>query len=127
MLESLMVMYSLAETVAAMVSNVSAFAIPLAVVTGVPAYMNGYAAMPLVAGLMESGMAPGPALAFMTAGAVTSIPSAIAVFALVKCPVFLWYLLLAAVGSLIVGQTFQFSCSLVRASNASIAASLKPP
>ena len=59
--------------------------------------MNGYAVIPLVAGLMESGMAPGPALAFMTAGAVTSIPAAIAVFALVKCPVFLWYLLLAAV------------------------------
>lgn len=105
-LESLMVQYLPAETVGRWLGNDSTFALPLAVVAGVPAYMNGYAAIPLVSGLMETGMAPGPALAFMTAGAITSIPAAIAVFALVKRPVFLWYLLLAAVGSLIVGQTF---------------------
>jgi uncharacterized protein len=107
MLESLMVMYLPADTVAQWLGNDSTFALPLAVVAGVPAYMNGYAAIPLVSGLMESGMAPGPALAFMTAGAVTSIPAAIAVFALVRRPVFLWYLLLAAIGSLAVGQVFQ--------------------
>jgi len=107
MLESLMVLYLPADTVAQWLGNDSVFALPLAVIAGVPAYMNGYAAIPLVSGLMESGMAPGPALAFMTAGAVTSIPAAIAVFALVRRPVFLWYLLLAAVGSLIVGETFQ--------------------
>ncbi len=113
MLESLMVMYLPAETVGAWLGNDSAFALPLAVITGVPAYMNGYAAIPLISGLMETGMAPGPALAFMTAGAVTSIPAAIAVFALVKRPVFLWYLLLAAIGSLIVGQSFQFYMQMV--------------
>lgn len=107
MLESLMVMYLPADTVAQWLGNDSALALPLAVIAGVPAYMNGYAAIPLVSGLLENGMAPGPALAFMTAGAVTSIPAAIAVFALVKRPVFLWYLLLAAAGSLMVGQTFQ--------------------
>lgn len=107
MIESLMVIYLPAETIAGWLGNDSVFALPLAVAAGVPAYMNGYAAIPLVAGLMESGMAPGPALAFMTAGGVTSIPAAIAVFALVKRPVFLWYLLLAGVGSLAVGQIFQ--------------------
>jgi uncharacterized protein len=106
-LESLMVIYLPAETVAEWLGNDSTFALPLAVIAGVPAYMNGYAAIPLVSGLMDTGMAPGPALAFMTAGAVTSIPAAIAVFALVKRPVFLWYLLLAAIGSLVVGQVFQ--------------------
>ncbi|MBC8267125.1 MAG: permease [Rhodospirillaceae bacterium] len=112
MLESLMVMYLPADTVAQWLGNDSTFALPLAVIAGVPAYMNGYAAIPLVSGLMESGMAPGPALAFMTAGAVTSIPAAIAVFALVKRPVFLWYLLLAGTGSLMVGQVFQVYMSL---------------
>ena len=112
-LESLMVMYLPAETVAEWLGNDSTFAMPLAVITGVPAYMNGYAAIPLVSGLMETGMAPGPALAFMTAGAVTSIPAAIAVFALVNRPVFLWYLLLAAVGSLAVGQAFQIYMQMV--------------
>ena len=37
-------------------------------------------------------MAPGAAIAFLTAGAVTSIPAAVAVFALVERPVFLWSL-----------------------------------
>ena len=69
--------------------------------------MNGYAAIPLVAGLMDTGMGAGPALAFMTAGAVTSIPAAIAVFALVNRPVFAWYLGLAAVGSIVAGVAYQ--------------------
>jgi len=110
-LESLMVMYLPADTVGAWLGADSTWALPLSVAAGVPAYMNGYAAIPLVAGLMESGMAPGPALAFMTAGAITSIPAAVAVFALVKRPVFLWYLLLAGVCSILVGATFQFYLS----------------
>jgi uncharacterized protein len=52
-------------------------------------------------------MTPGAALAFMVAGAVTSIPAAIAVFALVRRPVFLWYLALALVGSIAAGYGYQ--------------------
>ncbi|HCI47951.1 MAG TPA: permease, partial [Rhodospirillaceae bacterium] len=48
------------------------------------AYLNGYAALPLVGGLVEQGMAPGAALAFLVAGGVSSLPAAIAVWALVK-------------------------------------------
>ena len=40
-------------------------------------------------------MAPGAALTFMVAGAMTSVPAAIAVFTLVRRQVFAWYLLLA--------------------------------
>ena len=56
-LESLMVMYLPADMVARWPGAGSAWAIPLAVVVGVPTYMNSYAAVPLVAGLMETGMA----------------------------------------------------------------------
>ncbi len=45
--------------------------------------------------------------AFLTAGAVTSIPAAVAVFALVKRPVFLWYLAVALAGSLASGTVYQ--------------------
>ncbi len=107
LLESLMVRYIPPELIGQWLGDDSAWALPLAVVTGVPAYLNGYVAIPLVSGLMDSGMAPGAALAFMTAGAVTSIPAAVAVFALVRKPVFLWYVALAIVGSLLVGQMFQ--------------------
>ena len=107
LLESLMVRYVPPELIGQWLGGDSAWALPLGVLTGVPAYLNGYVAIPLVAGLMDSGMAPGPALAFMTAGAITSIPAAVAVFALVRKPVFLWYISLAVIGSLITGQAYQ--------------------
>jgi uncharacterized membrane protein YraQ (UPF0718 family) len=73
----------------------------------VPAYLNGYAALPLVGGLIEQGMAPGAGLAFLVAGGVTSLPAAIAVFALVKQRVFLLYLAFALSGSFLAGLLFQ--------------------
>ncbi len=59
-----------------------------------------------MAGLIELGMAEGVALAFMTAGAVTSIPAAVAVWAVVRRSVFAWYIALALMGSAAVGYTF---------------------
>ena len=72
-----------------------------------PAYLNGYAALPLMSGLLQEGMAPGAAISFMVAGGVTCIPAAIAVFALVKRPVFLSYVGFALVGSFAAGLVFQ--------------------
>ncbi|HKI98989.1 MAG TPA: permease [bacterium] len=110
-LESLMVAWLPAETVATWLGGDSIWAIPLAVLVGVPAYLNGYAAVPVVAGLLHTGMAPGAALAFMTAGGVTSIPAAVAVWALVRRPVFGWYLVQALLGSVLVGVLYQLSLS----------------
>ncbi len=106
-LESLMVQYLPGETVSQWLGTDSTWAIPMAVLVGVPAYLNGYAALPLTAGLMDLGMAPGAALGFLTAGGVTSIPAAMAVFALVRWPVFLWYIALALVGSGIAAYAYQ--------------------
>ena len=108
-LESLMVTYLPTELVGSWLGGDSLWAIPLAVAVGVPAYLNGYAAIPVVAGLMDTGMAPGAAMAFMMAGAMTSIPAAIAVFALARKPVFLWYLLLALAGSALSGVIYQIA------------------
>jgi uncharacterized membrane protein YraQ (UPF0718 family) len=69
--------------------------------------MNGYAALPLVAGLLKIGVAPGAGMAFMVAGGVTSIPAAIAVYALVKRPLFLWYIALSLSGGLLSGLLYQ--------------------
>ncbi len=106
-LESLMVAWLPGELVADYLGGSDWSAVPLAVVVGVPAYLNGYAAIPLVGELMEMGMAPGAALAFMVAGGVTSLPASMAVFAVVRAPVFLGYLSLAMVGSLLVGFSYQ--------------------
>ncbi len=106
-IESLMVAWLPAEVIARNLGGEGWAAIPLAVVVGVPAYLNGFAAIPLVGELIAMGMAPGAALAFLVAGGVTSLPAAMAVFALVRRPVFLWYLALALIGSLLVGFAYQ--------------------
>ena len=107
--ESLMMAYVPAESVAALVGGDNAFAIPLAAVVGVPAYMNGYAAIPLISGLLEMGMSNGAALAFAAAGAVSCIPAAIAVWALVRRSVFVLYLALGLGGAIFSGVLYQVS------------------
>ena len=107
--ESLMMAYVPAESVASVVGGDSAFAIPLAALVGVPAYMNGYAAIPLISGLLEMGMSNGAALAFATAGAVSCIPAAIAVWALVRRSVFVLYLALGLGGAMLAGVLYQVS------------------
>ncbi len=99
LLESLMVAFLPADQVAAWLGGGNAFAIPLAIGLGIPAYLNGYAAIPLVAGLMKLGMSPAVGLAFMLAGSVTSIPAAIAVWAFAKPRLFALYLSVATIGA----------------------------
>ena len=106
-IESLMVRWLPPETIVSHLGGETAYAIPLAVAIGVPAYLNGFAAVPLIGELMSMGMAPGAALAFLVAGGVTSLPAAMAVFALVRAPVFGWYLLISLLGSLAIGYAYQ--------------------
>ena len=105
--ESLMMAYVPASWVATAVGDGSTFAIPLAAVVGIPTYLNGYAAIPLIAGLIEMGMSGGAALAFATAGAVSCIPAAIAVWALVRRSVFVLYLGLGLGGAMLAGLLYE--------------------
>jgi len=107
LLESLMLAYVPAEWIAQSLGGGGIGPIATATAVGVPAYLNGYAALPLVAGLIGQGMLPGAGMAFLVAGGVTSIPAAIAVFALVKRPVFLLYLCYALAGSFASGLLYQ--------------------
>lgn len=106
-LESLMMAYVPADLVARAVGGDGIGSILTATLVGVPAYLNGYAALPLVSGLVEQGMAPGAGLAFLVAGGVTSLPAAIAVWALAKRSVFFLYIAFALSGSLVSGLLFQ--------------------
>ena len=106
-LESLMLAFVPAETITQLLGGTGVGPIALATVVGVPAYLNGYAALPLVGGLIEQGMAPGAGLAFLVAGGVTSLPAAIAVWALVKPRVFALYIAISLGGALVSGLLFQ--------------------
>jgi len=106
--ESLMLAYVPGEAIAGVLGTGSVWAIPTAVLVGVPAYLNGYAALPLVDGLLGMGVSPGAGMAFLVSGGITSIPAAIAVFALVKRPVFILYIALALAGGTLAGVGYQF-------------------
>ena len=67
---------------------------------GAPAYLNGYAAVPLVDALLNQGMSQGAAMSFVLAGGMTCIPAAVAVWALVKPRVFAAYAGFAVAGAL---------------------------
>ena len=106
-IESLMVAYLPPEYVGQVLGSGDWWTVPASTVVGIPAYLNGFAAIPMVARLVEMGAAPGAALAFLTAGAVTSIPAAMGVFALVRKSVFIAYIFFGVAGSLAAGYTYQ--------------------
>ncbi|WP_112323921.1 permease [Oceanibium sediminis] len=103
LLESLMVRHIPAEWIASTLGGEGIGTILLATILGGPAYLNGYAAVPLLSGLIEQGMSQGAAMAFMLAGGVSCIPAAVAVWALVKTRVFAAYIGIAFIGALTAG------------------------
>lgn len=111
-LESLMLAWLPADLVARALGGTGLAPIGIATLVGVPAYLNGYAALPLVGGLIGQGMAPGAGLAFLVAGGVSSLPAAIAVWALVKREVFFLYIGIALAGSFAIGILYQLWTSL---------------
>ena len=103
LIEAVMLRYIPAETIASLLGGDGIWPIFLGAMVGAPAYLNGYAAVPLVDALLAQGMAPGAAMSFVVAGGVSCIPAAIAVWALVKPRVFAAYMGFAVAGSLAVG------------------------
>ncbi len=93
---------------AAYVGDDNGFAVPLAALAGAPIYLDGYAALPLVRGLMDGGMGQGPAMAFLIAGGIISAWAALPVLALVRTPVFLLYVGLAVISAMLAGWSFAF-------------------
>lgn len=104
--QALLIAYVPAEAVARLIGGDGIAPIALAALVGAPAYLNGYAAVPLLEGLLTQGMNPGAAMAFVIAGGVSSIPAAIAVWALVKPRVFAAYIAFALAGAMVAGVSW---------------------
>lgn len=102
-IESLMIRYVPAELISSIVGGPGLQPVVIASIVGMPAYLNGFAAVPLLDGLMAQGMAPGAAMSFAIAGGISSIPAAVAVWSLVKPRVFAAYIGYAFVGSVAAG------------------------
>lgn len=106
-LEALLVHYVPANLIATVVGGEGVLPIATAALVGMPAYLNSYVAPPMLSGLMEQGMGAGAAMAFMIAGAVSSIPAMAAVWSLVKPQVFAAYLALGVSGAILAGIVFE--------------------
>ena len=113
LIESLMLTYVPADWIAHILGGQGFMPILLGALVGAPAYLNGYAAVQLVDGLLSQGMAPGAAMSFVVAGGVTCIPAAVAVWALVKPRVFAAYVGLAFVGALLAGTLWAFAAPMI--------------
>ncbi len=106
LIEALMIAYIPADLIASVLGGEGPKPVILSALIGAPAYLNGYIAPPLLAGLMEQGMTAGAAMAFMVAGAVSSIPAMTAVWSLVKPRVFFTYMSLGIFGAMAAGFAF---------------------
>lgn len=103
LLESIMIIYLPADGVAAHLNGDQWWSIPVSALVGIPAYLNGYAALPTLSALLEKGMDPSAGLTFVIAGGATSIPAAMAVFSLVKKKIFIAYIVFALTGAMVSG------------------------
>ena len=112
LIESAMIAYVPAKAIASVVGGEGFGSVVIGALVGIPAYLNGYAAPPLVAGLMTQGMSPGAAMSFMVAGGMTCIPAMAAVFALVKRQVFVTYIAFAFIGAVLAGMAFSLFINL---------------
>ncbi len=106
-LEYVMLAFVPAEAIASVLGGEGLKPIVLGALVGAPAYLNGYAAVPLVSGLIAQGMSQGAAMSFVIAGGISCIPAAVAVWALVKPRVFAAYIGFAFIGALIAGLVWQ--------------------
>ena len=106
-IEAVMLEYIPAGLIARVLGGDGVMPIVLGAFVGAPAYLNGYAAVPLVDALLQQGMSQGAAMSFVIAGGISSIPAAIAVWALVKPRVFAAYLGYAVLGAVLAGMAWQ--------------------
>lgn len=106
-LEAVLISYVPASLIAGAVGGEGVVSIAIAGLVGMPAYLNAFAAPPLVAGLMEQGMSAGAGMAFIVAGAVSSVPAMAAVWSLVRREVFAAYIALGFTGAVIAGLIYE--------------------
>lgn len=85
----------------------SPLAVPLAALLGIPAYINTEGSLPLVSAMVDGGMGPGPALAFIVTGAGTSIGAITGLFVIARTRVVVMVVSMLFVGALLLGWTGQ--------------------
>ena len=96
------------EIIHGVISNVGFFAIPLAVIIGVPMYGSCAAIIPIAAVLFQKGVPIGTALALMMAISALSFPEAVILRRAMKLRLILIFFGIVSVGIIILGYLFNF-------------------
>ncbi|MFA6523133.1 MAG: permease [Candidatus Peribacteraceae bacterium] len=82
------------------------FAVPIAVLIGVPLYSNAAGTIPIVSSLLEKGLPMGTALAFMMAVTALSVPEMIILRRILKPKLLALYVGILTVGIMLTGYLF---------------------
>lgn len=106
-LEALMVRYLPAEWISGWLGTRSGWSVLISAAVGLPAYVNGFAAVPLLRGLMDLGMDKGAVLAFLIAGPMASIPSVAGAAALVRARTLALFLSIGFSGAVAMGYAYR--------------------
>jgi len=81
--------------------------VALSSILGVPLYVNGISAVPVLQGLLKLGMDPGAILAFLVSGPMMSVPSIVAVMALLRRQAIYVYVSVGLLGAMVMGYGYQ--------------------
>ncbi len=92
----------------ALLGKGSWYAVPLAIIIGVPMYSNAAGIIPIVSVLIEKGVSLGTALAFMMSVIALSLPEIIILKKVLKWQLIAVFIGIVAFGIIIVGYTFNY-------------------
>ena len=98
--------YAPADLLSRVAGPSNIFAVPIAVLIGIPLYSNAAGVIPIVKVLMDKGMAIGTALAFMMAVTALSLPEAIILRKVLKPRLLIIYFSVVAAGIILIGYLF---------------------
>ena len=113
LLEALITLYVPEHWITGSLGSQSPLAIFFAALLGVPAYTTSLTALPMISGLLNQGMNPAAAIAFLIAGPITTLPAMAAVWPLVVRRVFGLYVSFALVGAVVVGYCYSLFAALI--------------
>jgi uncharacterized membrane protein YraQ (UPF0718 family) len=108
LLEALIVLYVPPELITRVMGGNNSWAILTAALLGIPTYTSNLTALPMMSGLLNQGMSPAAALAFLVAGPTTTLPAMAAVWTLVSARVFAMYLSFVLIGAIGLGYLKHF-------------------
>ena len=86
------------------------YSIPLAALLGIPLYVNNASSVPVTRTLVDGGMSPGAALAFLLAGAGTSLPAVSGLLVITRGRIVILYVILIFLGAVISGSLYSLLC-----------------